>query len=104
MKTGFSITKDSKQKDEMYLSDAFQHSVKVPKDSDMYKFMSKFNDGQISSRDIQLAMYSEEYQSVKDKFEFRTYKGQFSIRSFVNTNPIFYNISNCQGYIGEKPT
>ena len=64
VETGFSITKDSKQKDEMYLSDAFQHSIKVLKDSDMYEFMSKFNDGQISLRDTQLAIDSEEYQAV----------------------------------------
>lgn len=101
MKAGFSIIKDSKQKDEMYLSDAFQHSVKVPKDSDMYKFMSKFNDGQISLRDIQLAMDSEEYQAVKDKFEFKTYKNEFSISAQIGTRVSFYHMSSCQNIHGK---
>lgn len=105
MKSSFSIVKsyDPILHDKFYLRDAFSHSVEVSQDSDMYKFMSKFNGGRISFNDIQSAMDSKEYQAVKDKFEFRTYRGQFSIRSFVNTNPIFYNISNCQGYIGENP-
>ena len=98
METGFSITKDSKQKDEIYLSDAFQHSIKVPKDLDMYKFMSKFNDGQISLRDIQSAMNSEEYKAVKDKFEFKTYKNEFLVSDMVGINPIFYHMSNLGGY------
>lgn len=98
METAFSITKDSKQKDEMYLSDAFQHSIKVPKDSDMYKFMSKFNDGRISFSDIKSAMNFEEYKAVKDKFEFRTYKNEFLVSDMVGTNPIFYHMSNMMSY------
>ena len=101
MKTAFQITKYSKQKDEMYLSDAFQHSIKVPKDSDMYKFMSKFNDDQISLRDIQLAMDSEEYQAVKDKFEFRTYKNEFSMSAQIGTRVSFYHMSSCQNIHGK---
>lgn len=96
MKTGFSITKDSKQKDEMYLSDAFQHSIKVPKDSDMYKFMSKFNGGRISFNDIQSAMDSKEYQAVKDKFEFKTYKNEFLISDLIDFIPLFFNYYTCQ--------
>ena len=82
----------------MYLSDAFQHSIKVPKDSDMYKFMSKFNDGRISFSDIKSAMNFEEYKAVKDKFEFRTYKNEFLVSDMVGTNPIFYHMSNMMSY------
>lgn len=96
METGFSITKDSKQKDEMHLSDAFQHSIKVPKDSDMYKFMSKFNDGRISFSDIKSIMDSKEYKAVKDKFEFKTYKNEFLISDLIDFIPLFFNYYTCQ--------
>ena len=98
METAFSITKDSKQKDEMYLFDAFQHSIKVPKDSDMYKFISKFNDGRISFSDIKSIMDSKEYRAVKDKFEFKTYKNEFLVSDMVGTNPMFYHMSNMMSY------
>ena len=96
METGFSITKDSKQKDEMYLSDAFQHSIKVPKDSNMYKFMSKFNDGRISFSDIKSIVDSKEYRAVKDKFEFKTYKNEFLISDLIDFIPLFFNYYTCQ--------
>ena len=102
MKQSISILKrysgSRRQGDGFYLSDAFSHDSEIPKNSDMYKFMSKFDNGSISFSDIQSAMDSEEYQAVKDKFEFRTYKNEFLVSDMVGTNPIFYHMSNLGSY------
>lgn len=86
------------QGDGFYLSDAFSHDSEISKNSDMYKFMSKFDNGTISFSDIQSAMNSEEYKAVKDKFEFKTYKNEFLVSDMVGTNPMFYHMSNMMSY------
>lgn len=102
MKQSISILKrysgSRRQGDGFYLSDAFSHDSEISKNSDMYKFMSKFDNGSISFSDIQSAMDSEEYKAVKDKFEFRTYKNEFLVSDMVGTNPIFYHMSNLGSY------
>ena len=86
------------QGDGFYLSDAFSHDSEISKNSDMYKFMSKFDNGSISLSNIQSAMDSEEYKAVKDKFEFKTYKNEFLVSDMVGTNPMFYHMSNMMSY------